>query len=135
MDKDAYSELRDLQNYGWNARKESYIKPNNGSETFRHQVAKLAAFHVLRANGYIVNSEVENDGTGREIDILAYGNPDRLTYAVECETSPTRETIERKVDYYVGGPIQDILVVNVSQMDGNIVDALGYVSNELGMEP
>lgn len=111
------------------------IRPNPGSETFRHLVAKTAVAFVGINNGYWVSSEVET--AYGECDVILWGNPDRLTYAVEVETGPTEDVREDKLNRYVERQpgIDDMILINVTDMPVNMLDALDYVSDELGMCP
>jgi len=90
--------------------------------------------HAATNAGYRVASEVEHGSRG-EIDVLIYGHPDRLTLAVECETSPTDDVIEDKVDRYIRDtPIDDLALVNVSTLSTDMLDALGEIKEVLGLD-
>lgn len=112
----------------------NHISPNAGSETFPHVVAKSAAMQVGLANGYWVASEV-NTPHG-EIDVLLWGNPERLTLAVEVETSPTAEVKQDKLERYVKkqSGIDDMALINVTEMPKDLHSALGFIITELGLD-
>lgn len=133
MNKENWHEYRDLQNAGWDVQKQNQIRLNSGSESVKHAVAKILVALVGHNDGYRISSEVEHKDRG-EIDMLLYGVPDRLTLAVECETSPTMEVVEDKVSRYVDGtPVDDMALVNLSEMPLNMLDAFAYVQAELGL--
>lgn len=133
MDKAAFDEYVDLSRSGLDLDSENKIKANTGSETVSHLVAKALAFKALRDAGYQVESEVTvSDG---EIDLVAYGLPERLSYAVEVETSPSKDTMQDKVDRYVSQTgLDDMLVINVTEMSVDIIEAYEYVQEELGLQ-
>jgi len=124
-----------LHKNGVPVQKHDQIRPNAGSETFAHELAKLCVGFIGKANDYWVASEVECDN-GKEIDVVLWGNPDRLTYAVECETGWTEETKTQKVNQYVKpySEIDDMLTVEVNELPANYMDALGFVSDDLGLD-
>lgn len=128
-----YQSYRELQNAKVDVSKHNQIKPNSGSETFPHLVAKAAVMHLGLANGYWVASEVEVPHG--QVDCLLWGNPERLTLAVEVETSPTEETKQDKLSRYVHQQpaIDDMILVNVTQMPMHMLEALDYVSNQTGL--
>lgn len=131
MNKDNWQEYRELHNNGWNVNKHNQIRPNSGSETVKHLVAKALVAHAGLELGYKVDSEVSHSHRG-EVDILLFGNPDRLMLAVECETSPTDEVIQDKVDRYVKNtPIDDLVLVNVTELPTDMLDAYGEIKELL----
>jgi RecB family endonuclease NucS len=137
MDKHQYAAYRRLKDDGVDVRKHNSVRFNAGgsAETTKHAVAKTLAAKVLLANDYRVDSEVEmQHGT---VDILGWGNPDRLNYVVELETSPDAETKDDKLTRYVLNQqtIDDMILINVTDMPVNMLDALDYVSDQLGMHP
>ena len=131
MNKDNWQEYRALHNNGWNVNKHNQIRPNSGSETVKHLVAKSLVAHAGLELGYKVDSEVSHSHRG-EVDILLFGNPDRLTLAVECETSPTDEIVQDKVDRYVSGTcIDDHVLVNVTELPTDMLEAYGEIKELL----
>jgi len=130
MDKDNWTAYRELHDHGWDVDKENRIRPNSGSETVKHLVAKALVAQVGLELGYRVDSEVPHAHRG-EIDVLLYGQSDRLTLAVECETSPTDEIVQDKVDRYVHGPIDDLVLVNVTGLPTDMLDAYGQIKDLL----
>jgi len=133
MNKDNWQEYRELHNNGWNVNKTNQIRPNSGSETVKHLVAKALVAHAGLQAGYKVDSEVSHSHRG-EIDILLYGLSQRLTLAVEVETSPTDETVQDKVDRYVNNtPIDDLVLVNVTELPTDMLDAYGEIKEVLGL--
>lgn len=130
-----YESYQNLTSAGVNVQKEDQIRPNPGSETFRHEVAKLAVAHIGKANDYWVSSEVEMMN-GRA-DIVLWGNPERLTYVVELETGWTEDTKSEKLQQYVLDQpgIDDMLTVEVTDLPGDTMDILDNVSNQIGLEP
>jgi hypothetical protein len=130
---DKHTAYRQLQASGIQVQQTDQIRLNSGSETFAHEIAKLAVGHIGKANDYWVSSEVDC-GQG-DIDVVLWGHPDRLTYAVEVETGWTDETKQDKRKRYVDDQtgIDDMLTVEVTEMPTDWMDALGYVSRELGL--
>lgn len=133
MNKDNWTEYRTLHDNGWNVSKTNQVEFNGGSETVKHSVGKMLAAHAGHNAGYRVSSEVEHAHRG-EIDVLLYGNPERMTLAVEVETSPTDDVIEDKVDRYIRGtPIDDIAIVNATTLPTDMLNAYGEVKEVLGL--
>jgi len=133
MNKNNWKEYRELHNHGWDVTKTNQVEFNGGSETVKHAISKMLVAHAGHTAGYRVSSEVEHSHRG-EIDVLLYGNPDRLTYAVECETSPTMDVVEDKIDRYVNGtPIDDMVLINVSELPVDMLKAYEFVQAELGL--
>jgi len=135
MTKREYEEAthrRELQDCGWDVRKRDSVAFNSGSETARHAVCKMLVAHYLKQEqGYRIDSEVEHNDRG-EIDIVAYGLEDEPAFAVECETSPTEDVIEDKIERYVyNTPMRDVFVLNVTEMPSDIMDAYAWVESEL----
>jgi len=131
-------EYRRLKDSGVDVSKHNQIRFNEGSETSKHICAKSLVGLLGIRNGYRVDSEVEvqTRNFSGEIDTLIWGHPERLTYAVECESSPMRETISRKVDQYVSETaVDDLQVINVTTLPQDMTDALGEIATELGLDP
>jgi len=114
------------------------IRPNAGSESVRHLVGKSLVGYDGLLNGYQVDSEVEitkNGETQGQADCLLWGHPTRTTLCVEVETSPEADTLETKKAKYVDGTaIQDILMLNISDMPVDMIEAAEWVATELGLE-
>jgi len=141
MNRHAYEEYRSLQDSGVKVGKENIgVRYNAGgeSETFPHSVCKNLAAHVALLNGYRVDSEVEvvkNKTTVGEIDVLIWAHPERLTYAVELENSPKEGVASEKLEKYVQGTaIQDMLLLNLNDCPMHMIEASGWVADELGLE-
>jgi len=138
LTKAQVEEYRRLKDSGVALSKHNQIQFNEGSETSKHICAKSLTGLLGIRNGYRVDSEVPietRDYTG-ETDVLLWGHPDRLTYAVECESSPTQEVKSRKVEKYVSQTaIDDILFVNVTELPTDMMDAFDTIADNLGLEP
>lgn len=137
MNQHQRTELRELQTSGVKAegKRQPPMNAAGASETTKHFVAKqLVAFVAAQDYGYMTGVEVPtcND---YDLDVLLWGLSDRLNYCVECETSPTQEVKERKKQQYVDNhdPVDDILFVNVSKMPLDVLEAKGYIREELGL--
>lgn len=130
-----YQDLRELQNAGVEVTGDNTIKFNAGgsSETVKHIVAKTLVTKLGLVNGYLVDTECQVKHG--EIDVLLHSHPDRLTLAVEVETSPTEETKQDKLSRYVHQQpaIDDMILVNVTDMPMDMLEALDYVSNQTGL--
>lgn len=120
-----------LRQAGWDVSKTDTIQFNSGSETYAHLCLKSAAAYYLKKElNYRVDSEVENPGG--EVDILAYGHPDRNPIVVEVETSPTEEVIADKIERYVKGqPVRDLFVLNPNDISKSVMEPLELVEAEL----
>lgn len=135
MKRQYYEHYRALQNHGVDVTKERIgLRFNAGgeSETPKHVMAKsLTAYVASREYGYMTDSEV--DTPNGEIDTLLWGLPDRLTLAVEAETSPTEGTIDSKKERYVDriNPIDDIVVLNLNEMPMDRVEIMDWVGDQL----
>lgn len=126
---EAYRTLKDAN---VEVSKHNQIKFNGGSETVKHLVCKSLAAYVGHANGYRVSSEVEVPQG--EIDICLWGHPSRLSYAVEVETSPSKDTIESKLDRYVKAtPIDELVIINPGVVPLDMVQAAEFIADELGV--
>jgi len=139
LTKPQVTEYRNLKDTGVDLVDTNRICFNEGSEQVPHAVAKQLVGLLGIRSGYRVDSEVpiENDQTlDGETDVLLWGHEQRLTYSIECEQSPTRETIDRKVDQYVRyTAIDDIQVLNLNKLPAEMLDAYGWIGAELGLEP
>jgi len=127
------SEYRELKDYSVEISKHNHTEHNSGSETITHGVAKHLVGMVGVRNGYRVSSEVEVKGG--DIDMVLWGNPERLTYAVECETGLTEETKQSKIDRYVmQTPIDDIVFVECNRLPMDMVECYEFIASELGLQ-
>jgi len=134
MRREHYEPYRFLQDNGINVRKERMPPMNAGgeSETPKHVVAKnLFAYVAARDYGYMTDIECETPNG--EIDVLLWGLPDRLTYAVECETSPTQETKDDKFNRYVKqlDPVDDMVWVNLSNFPLELPEQIEFIQGKL----
>jgi len=139
LSKAQIQEYRRLKDSGVAVRKSNSIRFNAGgeSETIKHLVGKTLAGMVALRNGYRVDSEVPvktPNGEG-EIDVLAWGNPDRLTYAIEVETSPGPGIRKEKQELYVDPTeVDDIQLINASNLPVNMLHAADKIATILGLE-
>jgi len=134
MKKGQWEEYRTLKQHGWELTRENSIQWNGGSETEKHIHTKLAVGHVAKQAGYRIDSETTHEGHRGEIDVLIYGHPTRLTYAVEIEHSPTQEVLDDKRARYVDGtPIDDMLPVNANECPMDIPELHAHVREVLGL--
>jgi len=128
------SEYRELKDYSVEVDTVNSVEFNAGgtAETVPHIVAKTLAAKVLLTNGYRVNSEVSvPEG---DIDILAWGHPDRMSYAVEIETGVVPEVKESKRERYVDQtPINDLLIVEANNLPMDMVECYAHIATELGL--
>ena len=130
MNKKQLEKYNDLRRSGIELQKHNQIRGNGGSETTRHLVCKSLAFHAATQDGWRVSSEV-SVGNG-EIDLVLFKTREERTWAVEVETSPSREVRNDKLDRYVKQTdIDDMVLINVSQMPTGIVEAYHFVRRQL----
>jgi hypothetical protein len=91
----------------------------------------MVAFVGAREFDYM--SDIEVTVPNGDVDCLLWGVSDRLTYAVEIETSPTEETIQSKIDRYVHEipPIDDIVVLNANDAPLNMIESADWIQEQL----
>ena len=107
------------------------IRLNSGSETAKHVVAKALVAQIASEQSWRVSSEVSvPDG---DIDVLLHKTPQERVWAVELETNPTEEVTQSKLNRYVKQTtgIDDIVIINISQMPVEIPHAKQYLQEEL----
>ena len=107
------------------------VRLNSGSETAKHVVAKALVAQIASEQSWRVSSEVSvPDG---DIDVLLHKTPQERVWAVELETSPTKEVTQSKLNRYVKQTtgIDDIVIINISQMPMEIPYAKQYLQEEL----
>lgn len=134
MDRHEVDAYRDLKNAGVEVSDTNQIQFNAGSETIPHFVGKALVGYVAQLNGFRVSSEVETEHG--EIDVLLYGNTDRLTYAVEVENNPRQEVVGSKLERYVHRhpPVDDLIMINAGEIPLDMIQAANYVAEQLGLE-
>jgi hypothetical protein len=126
------SEYRELKDHAVEVSDSNQIEFNSGSETIPHVIGKALVGHIARHHGYRVSSEVVVPNG--EIDIILWGNEDRLSYAVELETSPNEETKQDKLERYVKEtPLDDMILLNLNEMPINPLEAAKWIQEELGV--
>jgi hypothetical protein len=107
------------------------VRLNSGSETAKHVVAKALVAQIASEQSWRVSSEVSvPDG---DIDVLLHKTPQERVWAVELETNPTKEVTQSKLNRYVTQTtgIDDIVIINISQMPIEIPHAKQYLQEEL----
>jgi len=142
MNSSAYAEYRSLLDSGVKVSKGNVgLRFNAGgmSETFSHSTTKAIVSHIGLRNGYKCDSEVEvvkDQELIGEVDVLLWGHPERLSYAVEAETSPTEEVVEDKLDRYVhsNNVIDDMILINTNDVPIDRIEAEQFIGDELGLD-
>lgn len=131
MNKKNYEVYNDLRRQGVELQKHNQIRGNGGSESARHIVAKSLAFHAATQSGWRVSSEVSVEHG--EVDLVLFQDRETRVWAVEVETSPTTEVKQDKLDRYVKQQpgIDDMVLINVSEMPENVLDAYGYIKEQI----
>jgi len=124
-----------LDRAGWDVQKQDAIKFNSGSETARHQHAKLATARVLKHNQFRIDTEITHPSRG-EIDCVAIPTQsDQKPFAVELEHSPTPDIVEDKLDrYYNGTPFTEVFVLNLNNAPVDCLELEEWIAEELGLE-
>jgi len=132
---ESWAEYMELRRAGWKMHKPNQIRFNGGSETAIHATAKLLCGFAGAQAGFRVASEVGHERRPAEVDVILHSHSDRISpVAVECETSPTEDVIQDKMDRYIRGSVlKELYVINVTEMPENILDAYGYVQDEIGL--
>lgn len=107
------------------------VRLNSGSETATHVIAKALVAHIASEQGWRVSSEV--DVPQGEIDVLLHKTPQERVWAVELETNPTPDVKQSKLNRYVQQipGIDDIAIINISDMPVEIPHAKQYLQEEL----
>lgn len=133
-----YEQQRELRNAGYLIHDDFGIRPNSGSESLPHWLAKCIAGRVLIDAGYRVDSEVEREKQGTvvgEVDLLSFGMTDRRPLVVETERDIDRDVIRDKLDRYNSPVVQDVFVLDVDDLP--ILDdpqaAYDEIQYELGL--
>lgn len=133
MHPNQLAEYRELKDHGVEVTKTNSIEFNAGSEISAHVVAKALVGHLGVSNGYRVASETQC--VNGEIDVCLWGHPDRLSYAVELEHSPTDDVVESKLQRYVHEtPLDDMILLNLNDMPQRRLDALEWISKQIGLD-
>jgi len=127
-EREIYDGTRDLKRAGWDFDKSH--RYNNGSETVAHATCKNLAGHYLEhEHGYHVGFEVEHESRG-EIDVVGIRESDII--CVECETSPTSDVIDDKLERYVQGtPIRDMFLLNVNKLPAEWMHAYQWIDSQI----
>lgn len=130
-DYDRRQRYRELQNTGWQVTIENNLRPNDGSESFEHYMAKAVTCHILEGRGLGYSTEVEHNHRG-EIDVLWHGPEDGAALAIEIQDDMSDETLSDKLDRYVHGtPIRDMLVINLDDLPEDMIDWRQHIKTEL----
>jgi hypothetical protein len=126
------SEYRELKDHAVDVKKHNQIRFNSGQEGVPHIIGKALVGMIGKENGYRVSSEVS--APKGEIDMVLWGNDKRLSYAVELETDPETDTVESKLNRYVHEtPLDDMILINLTEMPINCLHALDFIQEELGL--
>lgn len=134
MNPNQLSEYRELKDWSVEVSKTNSIEFNSGSETGTHVLAKAIVGHLGVSNGYRVSSETQCPKG--EIDMVLWGHPDRLSYAVELEHSPTKEIKQSKLERYVlGTPLDELCLININNLPKDRHKALAWIGEQLGLDP
>jgi len=131
MNKDELTLVNKLQRQEVYVQNHSQVRLNSGSETAKHVVAKALVAQIASEQSWRVSSEVSvPEG---EIDILLHKTPQQRVWAIELETSPTQEVTQSKLNRYVkqNAGIDDIAIINISEMPIEIPHAKQYLQEEL----
>jgi len=65
---------------------------------------------------------------------LIWGNPDRLSYAVEIEHSPTQDTLDDKLDKYVKQTaVDDMIPINANELPLDVNEMREHIEEKLGL--
>ena len=131
MNKDELTLVNTLQRQEVYVQNHNQVRLNSGSETAKHVVAKALVAQIASEQHWRVSSEVSvPDG---DIDILLHKTPQHRVWAVELETSPTTEVKQSKLNRYVkqNASIDDIVIINISEMPIEIPHAKQYLQEEL----
>ncbi len=131
MNKDELTLVNKLQRQEVYVQNHSQVRLNSGSETAKHVVAKALVAQIASEQSWRVSSEVSvPEG---EIDILLHKTPQERVWAIELETSPTQEVTQSKLNRYVkqNAGIDDIAIINISEMPIEIPHAKQYLQEEL----
>jgi len=125
--------MRKLSDCGYKINGENSIKPNTGSETLAHRIAKMTVAHVLWDIGYQIESEAHNRVRNAYADLLAYGCPGRKPIVVELETNLS-EGKRRKYRELYGVPVtQEVFSFDVDSLPTDPHEQAEAIRQELGL--
>jgi len=125
-------EYRTLKNSGVSVENNHTIAPHTGQETKKHYHAKCAVAHIGMQEGYIVNTECDT-GRGRA-DVILWGNPERLSYAVEIETDIQPGVRKDKLQQYVRETaLDDMVLIEANILDYDLLAMYEQLRDELGL--
>jgi len=126
--------LNELQNEGWDVQKQDAVRFNSGSETARHQHAKLATCRVLKNNEYRVDTEVPKENVGIADVAALPTQDDQRPFLVELEHSPTTDTVESKLErYWRDEPWVECWVINLNRAPLDCLELEQHIADELGL--
>lgn len=130
-EKAEYKDRHALRNAGWDVSQTDKIAFNGGEESPEHLFLKAgAAYHLKQTLDYRVDSEVSMPAG--DVDVLAYGHPDRNPIVVEVETNATEEVVEDKLQRYIRGePPRDMFVLDPTQLESNVREPLEHAKQNL----
>lgn len=133
MNKREQAELvarKRLQDKGWQVRKRDAIRPNWGSETEPHLIAKALTMSILHERDYRIDTEVVKEEVG-EADVVAYGQPGE-PFVVELEHDATDDVVKSKLrQFYDDEPFREVFVVELNDMPLNMLDARRHIEDEV----
>ena len=130
---DEYSQRRELNAAGWRIDQEDKVCFNSGSETNEHFICKAQVAHLLKCDGYRIDSEVSNKDETAEADIVAYGKGEP-PFVVECETNITDEVTDKKLEqFYYNEPFCEVFLIEVQDMPVTRPEQLTWLAEELGV--
>lgn len=134
-----YAQYRELKNAGYQIHDDIGIRPNSGSETLTHWIAKCVGAHVLTNAGFRVDSEVERyeyptaaSAVG-EVDLLAFGHEDRLPIVLEMERDVDRDVVKDKLEKYHVEPIREVFVIAVDDLSDDPEEMRDEIRAEIGL--
>ena len=127
------SEYRELKDSDVDVSDEHVLAPHSGEETSVHYHAKACVAHIAKENGYVANCECGVNGK-YDIDVLIWGHPERLSYAVEIEHNPTQEVKESKLNRYVTHTaVDELCLINANELPMNVLEMHDAIEAALGL--
>ena len=131
--KKLQEDIAKLQDCGYDLQVENSIRPNDGSETLRHRIAKMCTARVLWSEGFRVDSEVFHQSRGRYADLVGYGCPGRKPLIVEVERDTYDGQQAKYRELYQVPVVKDVYLIDVDELPTDPKAQAEAIRVELGL--
>lgn len=134
-----YAQYRELKDAGYQIHDDLGVRPNSGSESLKHWIAKCVGAHVLTNAGFRVDSEVERyeyasaaSAVG-EVDLLGFGHEERKPIVLEMERAVDRDVVRDKLEKYHVDPVREVFVIAVDDLRDDSEEMRDEIRAEIGL--